>query len=171
MQHKITDQTVQFIAQWEGFKSHAYYDATGRVWTIGYGHTNGVYKDLVCTKAKALEWLKTDANKAAEFINALDMNISQQQFDALVCFGFNVGTGNLRQSTLLKYVKHSAPADNVMNEFYKWTRSGGKVLPGLVLRREGEAILYGENKYATKKEAESHLVKRKGKDWRKVLCC
>ena len=138
---------------------------------IGDGHTNGVFKDMICTKAKALEWLKTDANRVARYINSLDINITQQQFDALVCFGFNVGTGNLRQSTLLKYVKHSAPVGNVMNEFYKWTRSGGKVLAGLVLRCEGEAMLYGEWKYATKKEAEAHLVKRKGKDWRKVLGC
>jgi len=171
MQHTITDDTVAFIAHWEGFKSHAYYDATGHVWTIGYGHTKAVYKDMVCTKAEALKWLKTDANRVAKYINSLDMNINQEQFDALVSFGYNVGTGSLRQSTLLKYVKHSAPAGNVMTEFYKWIRSGGKVLPGLVLRREGEAMLYGEGKYATKKEAEAHITKRKGKDWRSVLGC
>lgn len=171
MQHTITDQTVRFIAQWEGFKSYAYYDTTGHVWTIGYGHTNGVYKDLVCTKAKALEWLKTDANKVAKLINALDMNINQAQFDALVCFGFNVGTGNLRQSSLLKYVKHSAPVGNVMAEFYKWTRSGGKVLLGLVLRREGESMLYGEGKYASKEDAMAHVEKRIGKHWKQTLGC
>lgn len=171
MQHIITDDTVRFIAQWEGFKSHAYYDATGHVWTIGYGHTNGVYKDLVCTKAEALKWLKADANRVAKYINSLDMNITQQQFDALVCFGFNVGTGNLKKSTLLKYVKHSAPVGNVMAEFYKWTRSGGKVLQGLVLRREGEAMLYGEGKYASKEDAMAHIEKRIGKHWKRVLCC
>ena len=79
MQYTITNDTVRFIAQWEGFNSHAYYDATGHVWTIGYGHTNGVYKDLVCTKVKALEWLKTDASKVARFINSMDMNITQAQ--------------------------------------------------------------------------------------------
>lgn len=168
MQHTITDDTVRFIAQWEGFKSHAYYDETGHVWTIGYGHTSGVNKDMTCTKAKALEWLKTDASKVARYINSLDMNITQQQFDALVSFGFNVGVGNLKQSTLLKYAKHTAPAGNVMAEFYKWVHSGGKVLPGLVLRREGEAMLYGEGKYATRKEAEAHIVKRKGNDWQDV---
>lgn len=171
MQHTITDDTVRFIAQWEGFKRHAYYDATGYVWTIGYGHTWGVNKDMVCTKVKALEWLKADANRVAKYINSLDMNINKAQFGALVSFGFNVGTGNLKKSTLLKYAIHTAPVCNVMAEFYKWVRSGGKVLPGLVLRREGEAMLYGEGQYATKKEAEAHVVKRKGKDWRKALGC
>ena len=99
MQHNITDDTVAFIAHWEGFKAHAYYDATGHVWTIGYGHTKGVFKDMVC-KAEALKWLNTDANRVAMYINSLDMNITQEQFDALVSFGYNVGTGNLRQSTL-----------------------------------------------------------------------
>lgn len=171
MQHTITDDTVRYIAQWEGFKNKAYYDETGRVWTIGYGHTWGVNKDMACTKAKALEWLKTDANKVARYINSLDMNITQQQFDALVSFGFNVGTGNLKKSTLLKYAMHSAPAGNVMAEFYKWTRSGGKVLAGLVLRREGEAMLYGEGKYASKEDAMVHVEKRIGKHWRQTLGC
>lgn len=171
MQHTITDETVKFIAQWEGFKSHAYWDETGRKWTIGYGHTNGVYKGMACTKAKALEWLKTDANRVAKYINSLDMNINQQQFDALVCFGLNVRTGNLRKSTLLKYVKHSAPVGNVMEEFYKWTRSGGKVLQRLALRRESEAMLYGEGKYASKEDAMVHIEKRLGRHWRQVLGC
>ena len=52
MQHLITDKMVKFIAQWEGFSSKAYWDETGSKWTIGYGHTNGIYGDLVCTKAR-----------------------------------------------------------------------------------------------------------------------
>ena len=171
MQHNITDDTVAFIAQWEGFKAHAYYDATGHVWTIGYGHTWGVDKEMTCTKAKALEWLKTDANRVAKYINSLDMNTNQAQFDALVCFGFNVGTGNMKKSTLLTLVKHSAPVENVAREFYKWNKSGGKVLPGLVLRREGEAMLYGERKYASKEDAMVHIEKRLGKHWRQTLGC
>ena len=171
MQHTITDSTVRFIAQWEGFKSKAYWDATGHVWTIGYGHTRGVSKDTVCTQERALRWLKSDAEKVAKYINSLDMNITQQQFDALVSFGFNVGVGNLKKSKLLKYAMHSAPAGNVMAEFYKWTRSGGKVLRGLVLRREGEAMLFGEGKYATRQDALSHFERRVGKNWRTLLGC
>lgn len=171
MQHTITDETVGFIAQWEGFKNKAYYDATGHVWTIGYGHTWGVNKEMTCTKAKALEWLKSDANRVAKYINSLDMNINKVQFDALVCFGFNVGAGALKKSTLLKLVKHSAPAENVMAEFYKWIHSGGKVQAGLVLRREGEAMLYGDGKYASKEDAMVHIEKRIGKHWRQALGC
>lgn len=171
MQYTITDKTAAFISQWEGFSSKAYWDETGSVWTIGYGHTKGVYRELTCTKAKALEWLAADAKKVARFINSLDMKITQEQFDALVSFGFNVGLGNMKKSTLLKLVKHSAPVENIMAEFYKWNKSGGKVLPGLVLRREGEAMLYGNGKYATKEDAQVHIEKRLGKHWRSAVGC
>lgn len=168
MQYTITDKTTNFIAQWEGCKTNAYWDANGRVWTIGYGHTWGVCRGMKCTRAKALEWLKQDANRVAKFVNSLDMKITQEQFDALVCFGFNVGTGNLKKSTLLKLVKHSAPVENVMKEFYKWNKSGGHVLEALMKRREGEAILYGNGKYATEEDAIVHLEKRLGKHWRSI---
>lgn len=171
MIHEITEKTVNFIAQWEGWKGTAYWDATGKVWTIGYGHTWGVSRGMTCTRTKALEWLKQDANRVAKFVNAMDMKITQEQFDALVCFGFNVGTGNLKKSTLLKLVKHSAPVENVMKEFYKWNKSRGQVQAGLVLRREGEAMLYGKGKYASKEDAQVHIEKRLGKHWRDAVGC
>ena len=58
-----------------------------------------------------------------------------------------------------------------MEEFYKWTRSGGKVLQRLALRREIEAMLYGEGKYASKEDAMVHIEKRLGRHWRQVLGC
>lgn len=166
MKYEITEQTATFIAQWEGFKSKAYWDATGKKWTCGYGSTWGVTKDTVCTKKQALQWLRRDCGTVAKYINSLNMNITQQQFDALVSFAYNVGLGNLKKSTLLKRVQHSAPVDVVSKEFYKWRLSGGVVLNGLVIRREGEAMLYSTGKYPTKAEAERHVEKRLGKNWR-----
>lgn len=163
MKHDITDNTLCFIAQWESFRAHAYWDASGKVWTVGYGHTRQVTKDTVCTKAKAVEWMRADCAAIVRYLNSLDMNITQQQFDALVDFAFNVGLGNLRKSTLLRLVRHSAPKENVMAEFYKWNRSGGKVLQGLSIRREGDAMLYGCGKYANWEEAKYHLEKRTGR--------
>lgn len=171
MQHEIKDSTLDFIKQWEGFKSEAYWDENGKCMTIGWGHTRKAYRGLKCTKEQATVWLKQDCDHVAKYINSLELNITQTQFDALVCFAFNVGLGNLKKSTLLVKVKHSAPASVVMNEFYKWKKSGGKVLAGLVLRREGEAMLYGNGKYATKYDAEVHIEKRLGKDWRRQLGC
>lgn len=171
MQHEITDKTKNFIWQWEDFKTHAYWDATGKVWTCGIGHTKAVTKDTVCTKEQAKKWLEQDCKPIAKFLNSLDLNITQTQFDALMSFAFNVGLGNLKKSTLLVKVKHSAPTNIVMNEFYKWKKSGGNVLAGLVLRREGEAMLYESGKYATKYDAQVHIEKRLGKDWRKQLGC
>lgn len=161
MKHDVTMKTTDFIAQWESFRGKAYWDGTGKVWTCGYGHTRQVTKDTTCTKKKAMEWMMGDTAPIARYLNSLDMNISQEQFDALVSFAYNVGLGNLRKSTLLRLVRHSAPKESVMGEFRKWTRSGGKVMEGLCIRREGEAMLYGTGKYATWDEARYQLEKRR----------
>lgn len=166
MKYGVTEQTTGFIAMWEDFRSKAYWDATGKVWTVGYGHTRGVCKDMVCTKIQAKKWLQNDCKPIATYLNSLDMGITQQQFDALVCLTYNIGLGNLKASTLLKLVRCSATTEEIVRQFYKWKYSGGKVLNGLVIRREGEAMLYSTGNYPTKYEAERHVEKRLGKDWK-----
>lgn len=167
MEYEITDDTLDFIARWEGFRSRAYWDATGKKWTVGAGHTRQVTKDTTCTKARAREWMRADCAAAARYLNSLGANITQGQFDALVSFAYNAGLGNLKRSTLLKLVRHSAPVELVAAEFHKWRYSGGVVLDGLVLRREGEAMLYATGKYATREDALVHIQKRLGRDWKK----
>lgn len=169
MEYGITERTLNFIAQWEGFRSRAYWDATGRRWTCGYGHTARVTKDTACTKAQAREWMRADCKPAAQYINSLGTGMTQGQFDALVSFAYNAGLGNLKRSTLLRLVRHSAPVEAVAAEFRKWVRSGGVVLEGLVLRREAEAMLYATGRYATREDALVHIGKRLGKDWRKKV--
>ena len=68
--------------------------------------------------------------------------ISQHQFDALLSFTFNVGTGNLARSTLLRKVKANPKDLSIRGEFSRWVYGGGKRLPGLVRRRKMEADLY-----------------------------
>lgn len=160
MKYDITEKTLEFISQWEGFSAKAYWDAPGKVWTCGYGHTRQVTKDTTCTKAKAREWMKADCAAIVRFLDAEDLNITQQQFDALVDFAYNVGLGNLRKSTLLRLVRHSSPKEAVMDEFRKWTKAGGKVMKGLAIRREGEAMLYGSGKYPSHDEAKRAYEKR-----------
>lgn len=166
---KLTKEGVAFIQQWEGFKAHAYWDDTGHKWTIGYGHTAAVNRDMVCTKAQALKWLEQDANRVGKYLNTLNANMTQARYDALTDFAYNVGLGNLKKSTLLKLVLHSAPAELVAAELYKWNKSGGKVLESLVLRREGEAMLYTTGKYPSREDAIVHIDKRIGKHWRQML--
>jgi lysozyme len=68
--------------------------------------------------------------------------INQNQFDALVDFAYNLGTGNLKSSTLLKKVNADPKDHKISEEFLKWNRAGGKVLKGLTARRVAEAELY-----------------------------
>lgn len=169
MTYVITERTLDFIAQWEGFRSKAYWDSTGGKWTVGYGHTRQVTRDTTCTKARAREWMRADCAAAARYLNSLDAGMTQGQWDALVSFAYNAGLGNLKRSTLLRLVRHSAPVEAVAAEFRKWVRSGGVVLEGLVLRREAEAMLYATGRYATREDAIVHIEKRLGKDWRKKV--
>ena len=69
--------------------------------------------------------------------------IRQNEYDAIVSFIFNLGTGNFTRSTLLKLINENAPIPAIQREFKKWVHAGGRVLPGLVRRRNAEAELYG----------------------------
>lgn len=129
----------------EGTRTTAYWDATGRCWTIGTGHTGpDVHQGLVWTQQQCDEALATDVVSAERAVNALvHVPLNQNQFDALVDFTFNEGYGNFQTSTLL----HMLNLGNYVGadaEFAKWIKSGGKVLPGLVTRRDAEAKLFAE---------------------------
>ena len=77
-------------------------------------------------------------------VNKLGLRLTQGQFDALVDFAYNCGTGNLDKSTLLRKVRVNAPLAEIQAEFRRWNKGGGKVLPGLVKRRDWEAQRYGQ---------------------------
>ncbi|SJN17960.1 Phage lysin  len=68
--------------------------------------------------------------------------LKQSQFDALVSFTYNLGATNLGKSTLLKRINQDPNDKRIADEFMKWDKAGGKVLPGLVRRRAAEAKLY-----------------------------
>ena len=126
----------------EGCKLTAYPDpgTGGAPWTIGYGHTGpDVHPGLTITQEQAEELLMQDTQKAAAAVNAkVTGDITQEEFDALVDFVFNVGAGNFAASTLLKKVNageiHGAAA-----EFEKWDMAAGKHMAGLLRRRHSEA--------------------------------
>ena len=137
---KIAVTGVKLIQDFEGLELKAYKCPAG-VWTIGYGHTKGVKQGDVITPAQATAYLQADLADAEKAVNSQNLKINQNQYDALVSFTFNVGTGNFQKSTLLKKVKINPDDTSIRSEFAKWKYGSGKVLPGLVRRREAEANL------------------------------
>ena len=130
-------------------KIEAYPDPVG-VWTIGYGsifHVDAdrpVKKGDVIAKADAERWLEVEVDEKADAVNTLcKVNLTQGMFDALVSFAYNVGTGDrgLKGSTLLKKL-NSKDYEGAAREFDRWIYGDGKVLPGLVIRRNKEEALF-----------------------------
>ena len=143
---QITAEGLDLIKRYEGFRSTAYRDAVG-VWTIGFGHTSmagepHVKPGLTISRETATEILARDVNLFAQGVRqALTVQISDQQFSALVSFAYNVGLGNFRKSSVLTAVNRNDLAA-VPRRLSLWTKAGGRVLPGLVKRRAAEAALF-----------------------------
>lgn len=129
---------ISAIAGYEGFVPHTYEDTVG-VKTIGFGHTGPDVKDgQKITKAQAYELLVKDINKHWDSIKkSIRVPLHQYEAEAYTSFSYNVGAGNFRSSTLLKKLNLKDYA-GACKQLLKWTRAGGKVLPGLVKRRQDE---------------------------------
>lgn len=132
----------KLIQGFEGYRSEAYLCPAGK-WTIGYGHTKGVKEGDTCTREQADIFLQEDLKTAEDAVNAQYLPLGQYQFDALVSFVYNVGSGNFNNSTLLKKLKNSTAAtSDLENEWKKWKYANKQVLKGLVRRRAAEWSLY-----------------------------
>ena len=142
---KTGSNGISLIKQFEGCRLKAYPDpATGGApWTIGYGHTgNDVRPGRLWTQVQADSALISDLAQCERSISRLvKVNLTQNQFDALVSFVFNVGSGNLQSSTLLRKL-NSGDYKGAADEFLKWNKAAGKVMNGLVARRAAERELF-----------------------------
>lgn len=138
---KASEKAYSLIRQFEGLRLTAYKCPAG-VWTIGYGHTSGVVPGMTITKEQAEEFLRQDIASAENIVSVECLSLRQYQFDAMVSFVFNVGSGNFRKSTLLKKIKANPDDNSIMDEFLRWVYSKGVVLPGLQKRRLAEMRLY-----------------------------
>ena len=141
---KTSSKGIALIKEFEGLRLKAY-KCPGGVWTIGYGHTAGVKSGMVITERYAEEYLKADLIAFEKYLNGLGLAINQNQFDALISFIYNVGTGNFSSSTLLRKVRVNPLDNSIMDEYLKWVYSKGRVLPGLQRRRLAEMKLYFSN--------------------------
>lgn len=149
---KPSQKGIDLIKDFEQLVLKAYLDEAG-VWTIGYGTIEypdhrQVKKGDVITKADALECLQHEVDlKTNAVLKAIGgVNLTQNQFDALVSFTYNCGEGALLQSTLLKKLKINPNDPTIRDEFMKWNKvhRNGKVVSskGLTIRRKKEADLY-----------------------------
>ena len=132
------------IKEFEGCKLEAYPDpGTGaEPITIGVGHTGGVKLGDVITQEQADEYLVNDVSHAANDVNQMvDENMTQGQFDALCSFAFNLGIGNLKNSTLLKKL-NGGDVEGAADQFLVWNKAAGHVMAGLTRRREAEKALF-----------------------------
>ena len=138
---KSTNYALLLIKSFEQLRLNSYLCPAG-VWTIGYGHTDGVNQGMLITEKTADAFLKQDIKKAEDEINRIDADLTQEQFDALVSFVFNVGVQAFRVSTLRKLIERNPSDPKIADEFRRWVYAGNKMLPGLVKRREQEIKLY-----------------------------
>ena len=129
------------IKHFESCKLTAYQDSVG-VWTIGWGHTAGVKKGDNWTQDEADDILLNDLEKFEGYVNQyVKVPLTQNQFDALVSWTFNLGPGNLKSSTMLIKLNEKN-YDEVPSQMKRWSKAGGKVLRGLERRRNAEAAMF-----------------------------
>ena len=139
---KIDKYGEKLIKKFESCKLTAYkVDKAEKFFTIGYGHYGpDVKKDMKISKERANELFRKDIKFFEDCVNkSVKVKINQSMFNALVSFTYNVGYGNLKNSSLLKYV-NKKQFKKASNEFKKWNKCGGKVLKGLVNRRKLEQV-------------------------------
>lgn len=139
---KISEVGIKLICKWEEFRGYAYVCPAG-LWTIGYGHTGGVKPTDKIDLAQGEAYLRKDLEIVERCLNALELELNQNQYDALCSLIFNIGTGNFLRSTMLKYLQ-AKQYDKASAEFLKWRKANGKVLKGLEARRKDEQELFNK---------------------------
>jgi len=140
---------IELIKHYEGCELKAY-RCPADVLTIGYGVTKGVTEDMEITQQQADEMLEAELVEYEHYLdNMVKVTLNQNQYDSLIAWIYNLGPTNLKKSTLL-IVLNNGNYENVPDQIKRWNKANGKVLNGLVKRRNSEALLF------------------EGKDWRSV---
>ena len=144
----LSSRGAQLIQKWEGYHEVAYPCSAG-VWTIGWGHTRSVEPGDTCTRAEAEEMFEEDVewaidDTAAYLLDAGPRRLTQNEFDALVSWVFNIGTTQMKSSTLRKRIQEG-DYDDVPAQLRRWNKVKGEVSNGLVNRREEEVALWLDN--------------------------
>lgn len=144
---KVNQATIDLIKKWEGFRAEAYRDPVG-IWTIGYGTTAraGVGIEpragMKITEAEAERYLRKSVEKFADAIRPhITAPINENQFGAFVSLAYNIGPGAFIESTALRRF-NDGDIPGAAEAMKWWNKAGGRVLRGLVNRREDEVRLF-----------------------------
>lgn len=141
MKYYVSPQGLEFIKQWEGCKLASYLDGGG-VWTVGYGHTSGVFAGMSISQEDAEALLMEDIFPVETAINQyVNVELNSHQADALISFVFNVGINAFKKSTLLKFL-NGGDYLRAADEFLRWCYDNGTRIQGLANRREAERELF-----------------------------
>lgn len=172
---KLSERGYQLVKKWEGYhkrlndgtgRCRAYWDSIGRCWTIGWGCTRGVTSGMIWTREEAQAALERELAIHEAAVNQyVSVPITQQHFDALVVFAYNVGNGNPKDpsapigfttSTLLRKLNRG-DYDGAEAQFMLWVKGGRprKTVPGLVNRRRDEKLLFAEGTLEMEQRDES----------------
>ena len=144
---KTGERGLDLIKEFEGCKLAAYQCPAG-IWTIGIGSTH--YGDgtpvtknrTLPTEKAAIALLAATIGQYEKAVNAMTVELTQNEFDALVCLCYNIGAGNFLKSTLVKMLKAGDDKAEIAQQFLRWNKAGGKSLAGLTRRRNAEAELF-----------------------------
>lgn len=137
----ISKRGLQFIRSKEGLRLIAYKDSAG-VWTIGYGHTETVFPKMQITEGQAESLLRNDLMRFEKAIRDLvDVPLSQNEYDALCSFTFNIGVSAFMESTLLRKL-NNLDYFGAADQLLRWSYAGGKQLQGLLNRRRDERLYF-----------------------------
>ncbi|WP_061342913.1 lysozyme [Clostridium botulinum] len=149
----VSAKCIEFIKSWEGYFAKPYYDCVG-VKTLGYGLTGEEIEGINhVTEEQATEMLKDWINKKysppiKKDLDSKGITLKQHEFDALVSFAYNCGTGGLLGSTLYKNVCAEIRDKNtITSNFQAWSNGGGKRIEGLYRRRTKEAAMFLNGDY------------------------
>lgn len=143
---RVSKAGTNLIHSFESCRLTAYPDpgsVDGHPWTIGWGSTGpGIAKGLVWTQAQADARFAADLGRFEKAVALMAPATTQNQFDALVSFAYNVGLAALNDSTLLRLHK-AGDYVGAKDQFSRWDKNDGKTMKGLTRRRAAEAALYG----------------------------
>lgn len=155
---KISNSGLSLIKRYEGCRLKAYKDSVG-VWTIGWGNTSHAKAGMDITQQQAETFLKEDIVPVERVLNGMGVNFTQNQFDALCSWIFNLGTANFNSSTMRKYIIAKKGDVEITDQLIKWHNAGGKPLTGLKRRRVAEANMFlGRELYVMK--ANGEIIKK-----------
>lgn len=149
----MTKEGIELIKSFEGCRLEAYKCQAG-VWTIGYGHTQGVYEGKKITEEEAERLLASDLAKfemgVRNILGASANGMRENKIDALVSLAFNIGLSAFQKSTLVKKIKQADGVEAVCMQFLRWRFVGKRASKGLLRRRIAEAERYSGLKIKVK---------------------